>query len=216
LASGGVVAMEPIADGSTPGGQQAMAESAARAGTGQVGTGQSGTSLAGYDQPPAERRVIAAAMEPIADGSTPEGAAALAESANRQAMANSPTGPLARPVYTPSPARANGPNLAAASSPRRFGLIGSAQAASLPPEIRPVVANTSASWAVQVGAFSDERQARSAADAVGGGRVQVQPVRVGRSTLYRARVVGMTQGGAQQACGRVRGPCIVLSPDAQG
>ena len=62
----------------------------------------------------------------------------------------------------------------------------------------------------------DERQARSAADAVGGGRVQVQPVRVGRSTLYRARVVGMTQGGAQQACGRVRGPCIVLSPDAQG
>ncbi len=226
LASGGVVAMEPIADGSTPGGQQAMAESAARAGTAQVGTaqvgtaqvgtGQSGTSLAGYDQPPAERRVIAAAMEPIADGSTPEGAAALAESANRQAMANSPTGPLARPVYTPSPARANGPNLAAASSPRRFGLIGSAQAASLSPEIRPVVANTSSSWAVQVGAFSDERQARSAADAVGGGRVQVQPVRVGRSTLYRARVVGMTQGGAQQACGRVRGPCIVLSPDAQG
>jgi len=208
VSSGAVVAMEPIPDGSTPGGQQAMAESAAR----------SGTSLAGYDQPPAERRVIAAAMEPIPDGSTPEGAAALAESASRQTITNSPSGPLARPVYTSSPARANGPTLAAAASPRRFGLIGSAQAATPPQDIRPVVANASASssWAVQVGAFSDERQARTAADAVGGGRVQVQPVRVGRSTLYRARVVGMTQGGAQQACGRVRGPCIVLSPDAQG
>jgi cell division protein FtsN len=183
-----------------------MAESAAR----------SGTSLAGYDQPPAERRVIAAAMEPIPDGSTPEGAAALAESASRQTITNSPSAPLARPVYTSSPARANGPTLAAAASPRRFGLIGSAQAATPPQDIRPVVANASASWAVQVGAFSDERQARTAADAVGGGRVQVQPVRVGRSTLYRARIVGMTQGGAQQACGRVRGPCIVLSPDAQG
>jgi hypothetical protein len=106
-------------------------------------------------------------------------------------------------------------NLATSPSPRRFGLIGSAQAATMPQEIRPVVANTGPSWAVQVGAFSDERQARTAADAVGGGRVLVQPVRVGRSTLYRARVVGMTQGGAQQACGRVRGPCIVLSPDAQ-
>ena len=206
VSSGAVVAMEPIPDGSTPGGQQAMAESAAR----------SGTSLAGYDQPPAERRVIAAAMEPIPDGSTPEGAAALAESASRQTITNSPSGPLARPVYTSSPARANGPTLAAAASPRRFGLIGSAQAATPPQDIRPVVANASASWAVQVGAFSDERQARTAADAVGGGRVQVQPVRVGRSTLYRARIVGMTQGGAQQACGRVRGPCIVLSPDAQG
>jgi cell division protein FtsN len=159
--------------------------------------------------------VIAAAMEPIPDGSTPEGAAALAESAGRQTATNTPAGPLARPVYTPSPARTNVTNLATSPSPRRFGLIGSAQAATMPQEIRPVVANTGPSWAVQVGAFSDERQARTAADAVGGGRVLVQPVRVGRSTLYRARVVGMTQGGAQQACGRVRGPCIVLSPDAQ-
>ena len=210
MSSGTVVAMEPIPDGSTPGGQQAMAESAARS-----GTAPSGTALAGYDQPPAESRVIAAAMEPIPDGSTPEGAAALAESAGRQTATNTPAGPLARPVYTPSPARTNVTNLATSPSPRRFGLIGSAQAATMPQEIRPVVANTGPSWAVQVGAFSDERQARSAADAVGGGRVLVQPVRVGRSTLYRARVVGMTQGGAQQACGRVRGPCIVLSPDAQ-
>ena len=79
-----------------------------------------------------------------------------------------------------------------------------------------MLANTG-SWAVQVGAFADERQARSAASGLGGGRVDVQPVRVGRSTLFRARVVGLTQARAQQQlCGRARGPCMVLSPDGQG
>ncbi len=208
VTSGSVVAMEPIPDGSTPGGQQALSESAAR----------SGTVLAGFDQSSTERRVIAGAMEPIPDGSTPEGALALAESASRMSPQTLPAGPLARPVYSPTASRGNVGNIAPLPmvTPRRLALVGSAQAATLSPNLRPVVANTGASWAVQVGAFSDERQARSAAESVGGaGRVQVQPVRVGRSTLFRARVVGMTQGAAQQACGRVRGPCIVLSPDAQ-
>jgi cell division septation protein DedD len=212
---GDIVAMEPIPDFSTPGGQQALAESVAR-----NGGAPPGTALAGFDQSPGEQRVIAGTMEPIPDGSTPEGAAALAESAARQ---NFSAGPIARPIYSPSPARGGAqapsfaPSLAVAPQRRTLGLIGSAQASTLPPNLRPVVARQAAGWAVQVGAFSDERQARSAAQSVGGGgRVEVQPVRVGRATLFRARVVGLSQGSAQQACGRVRGACIVLSPDAQG
>ena len=224
---GSVVAMEPIPDGSTPGGQQALAESAARAGIALAGNAVAGTALAGFDhsadgQPGAgqrwgEQRVIAGAMEPIPDGSTPEGAAALVETTNRQSAA---AGPLARPIFSTSPARANGGAAAMPLPPRSLGFIGSAQASTLPstmpPTLRPVVANTGNGWAVQVGAFADERQARSAAQAVGAGRVQVQPVRVGRSTLFRARAVGLSQGSAQQVCGRLRGPCIVLGPDAQG
>lgn len=203
---GSVVAMEPIPDGSTPGGQQALAESAARA----------GTALAGFDQAAGEQRVIVGAMEPIPDGSTPEGEAALAGSANRQSGFAVASGPLARPIFSTSPARANGGAAAMPLPPRSLGFIGSAQASTMPATLRPVVANTGVGWAVQVGAFADERQARSAAQAVGAGRVQVQPVRVGRSTLFRARAVGLSQGSAQQVCGRLRGPCIVLSPDAQG
>jgi hypothetical protein len=74
---------------------------------------------------------------------------------------------------------------------------------------------------VQVGAFSNEGQARSAAgQAKGsgpGGQVAVQKVAQGRSTLYRARVTGLSQSSAQQLCDRLRGrgQCMVLSPDAQ-
>ena len=38
----------------------------------------------------------------------------------------------------------------------------------------------------------------------------------GRGTLYRARVMGLSREAAQAACGRVRGACSVLSPNAQG
>ncbi len=193
--SGPVVAMDPIPDGSTAGGQLALAESAAR-----------GSSL--FE--PQEQRVIVARMDPIPDGSTAEGAGAMAES---EARRSAPSFEPARPIY--SPARA--PLLASATPlpPRSLGFISTASAATLPPQLRTMVANTG-SWAVQVGAFADERQARTAASGLGGGRVDVQPVRVGRSTLFRARVVGLTQGAAQQLCGRARGPCMVLSPDGQG
>lgn len=193
--SGPVVAMEPIPDGSTAGGQMALAESAAR-----------GSSL--FE--PQEQRVIVARMDPIPDGSTAEGASALAE---REARLGAGNFTPARPIFENTPPR-RGATLPL--PPRTLGFIGSAQASTLPtPPLRTVLANTG-SWAVQVGAFSDERQARSAASGLGAGRVEVQPVRVGRATLFRARVVGLTQGAAQQLCGRARGPCMVLSPDAQG
>ena len=38
------------------------------------------------------------------------------------------------------------------------------------------------------------------------------------TTLYRARVIGLSQSAAQSVCDRLRsrGACMVLSPDAQG
>jgi hypothetical protein len=76
---------------------------------------------------------------------------------------------------------------------------------------------------VQVGAFASENLARSAANAArdsagAGSRAVVQPVAQGRNTLYRARVTGLSQSGAQGVCDRLRsrGGCMVLSPDSQG
>jgi cell division septation protein DedD len=107
-----------------------------------------------------------------------------------------------------------------ASSRSRFGVLGTAHAATMPPAAtRPSAAPVAAGngWGVQVGAFSSEAQARSAAGAArsGGGRAIVQPVAQGRTTLYRARVMGLSRGSAQQICDRMRGRggCTLVSPE---
>jgi cell division septation protein DedD len=77
-------------------------------------------------------------------------------------------------------------------------------------------------WSVQVGAFSSENLARNAAtqakDTVAtiGSRVVISPVQQGRTTLYRARVTGLSQSAAQSACDRLRGKggCSVVAPGA--
>ncbi|WP_421991830.1 transglycosylase SLT domain-containing protein [Roseococcus sp.] len=195
----GVVAMMPIPDGSTPEGAARLAESGGRS------YGASGGEIMGD-------RIIVGRMDPIPDGSTPEGAARLAESAARS--------------ETPAPfvpSRAAAPPQLVASRPptpsaSRFGFIGTAQASSLSSaSVRPAVASNGA-WGVQVGAFTSPDQARSAAQGAQstvGGRVVVMPVSVGRATLFRARVVGLSQGGASQACDRLRSRngCNVVSPD---
>ena len=107
-----------------------------------------------------------------------------------------------------------------------FRLISPAAAAaagSLP--LRQTV-SVSGNWAIQVGAFGNENQARAAADTartqardlLGNARTTVGNVRQANATLYRARVAGLSRESAVQACeklARGRGNCIVLSPDAQ-
>jgi hypothetical protein len=74
---------------------------------------------------------------------------------------------------------------------------------------------------VQVGAFASENLARAAAAAARdqvallGARPVVVPVRQGRETLYRARVIGLSREAAMAACQRLggRGGCIVVSPE---
>ncbi|MBS7793000.1 lytic transglycosylase domain-containing protein [Roseococcus sp. SDR] len=197
LGRGGVVAMEPIPDGSTPEGAARLAESAARA-----------------SQPEGEvtsdGRIIVARMDPIPDGSTPEGAARLAESGVRREPMAAPAQLASRPPVAAQPL---------AQPQRAFGLISTAQAGTLPAGFRPAApaAASPGGWGVQVGAFSSPelaRQAAQAAQASVGGRVQVTPVQVGRGTLFRARVTGLTQASAQQACDRLRSRsgCNTLSP----
>jgi hypothetical protein len=102
---------------------------------------------------------------------------------------------------------------------RNLGIIGTAQAGTLPAGFRPTAAPATGNWAIQVGAFGSPEQARQAAQAAAsssGGRAQVTPVQAGRATLFRARVIGLSQPGAQQACQRARGSCNVLAPGAQG
>ncbi|HZH46035.1 MAG TPA: transglycosylase SLT domain-containing protein, partial [Roseococcus sp.] len=76
-ARGGVVAMEPIPDGSTPEGAMALAASAAR----QNAETAPAAAMGGEVLP--NGSILMARMDPIPDGSTPEGAARLAE-ANRE------------------------------------------------------------------------------------------------------------------------------------
>ena len=104
-------------------------------------------------------------------------------------------------------------------------MISQANAADAVPARRggPVAAGQ---WAVQVGAFSNEAQARSAlGTARDHARLelaiahhQVGTVRQGRGTLWRARMTGLSRETAMQACEKlVRGHmgCIVLSPESQ-
>lgn len=177
-------------------------------------------------------RIVVAAMDPIPDGSTPEGAARLAES----------QGALP-PLSDSTP-----PQLPVAAAPARgLGLIGTAQASTLPASFRqaprpasalvapalaaptrtsppratpvamPRPAAPAASWGVQVGAFRSPEQARRAAAAAqtqarSGGMVQVMAVQVSQGTLFRARITGLNQAGAQQACARLSS-CAVVAPE---
>jgi len=81
-------------------------------------------------------------------------------------------------------------------------------------------------WAVQVGAFAAESQARLA---LGNAREHahvelavahpyVASVHVSHGVLWRARLTGLSHEAAVQACeklGRMRLGCVVLSPDSQ-
>ncbi len=194
IARGGVVAMEPIADGSTPEGAARLAEAANRT-----------TPIEG--EPTSDGRVIVARMDPIPDGSTPEGAARMAEIGTRR----EPAAPPPLTVASRAPL--------AAQPTRSFGLISTAQAGTLPAGFRPAAPAPASpgGWGVQVGAFSSPELARQAAQAAQsnvGGRVQVTPVQVGRGTLFRARLTGLTQASAQQACDRLRSRsgCNTLAP----
>jgi soluble lytic murein transglycosylase-like protein len=125
------------------------------------------------------------------------------------------------PRQTPPPTQ-----YAVASAQRRgggFHLIGRAVADTLPTHRGGGVTGD---WAIQVGAFGNEGQARAAAEAarnrardmLGGARMVVGTVHQARATLYRARLTGLSHDTALEACGRIahgHGGCIVLSPDAQ-
>ncbi len=106
-----------------------------------------------------------------------------------------------------------------------FHLIPPAMADTLPVQ-RVSAGATGGKWAIQVGAYGNESQARAAADSarsqahdlLGQAHPAVGKVRSANATLYRARVTGISRDAAVQACEKLghRGGCIVLSPESQG
>jgi hypothetical protein len=135
-------------------------------------------------------------------------------------VADLPTPPQGAP---PPPARPQAVAAAAAKPGHGFQLIPRAMADTLPVHGGgPSTGN----WAIQVGAFGNQTQARAAAEAARGearivlasARLAVGTVRQARLTLYRARLTGLSRDAAIQACEKLshtRNTCIVVSPAAQ-
>ncbi|WP_419757612.1 transglycosylase SLT domain-containing protein [Acidisoma sp.] len=79
-------------------------------------------------------------------------------------------------------------------------------------------------WAIQVGAYGNAGDARAAVESarrhehyeLASARTIVMPVHVSQRLLYRARLSGLSESAAVNACEDIRGrsPCMVLSPDA--
>lgn len=73
-------------------------------------------------------------------------------------------------------------------------------------------------WGIQVGAFASSSQAQSAVGKaknralLRNGKQQVQLVQKGRNKIYRARVTGLSQTAAQNAC-RKLSTCFLIRPD---
>lgn len=116
------------------------------------------------------------------------------------------------------------PPMAPPAAPRGGFLIGTANAADTAVVRRGPA--TSGQWAIQVGAFNNQGQARGALTAAQDhahveltvAHPYVASIHQGRTVLWRARMTGMSRETAVQACEKIthaRSSCIVLSPDAQ-
>ena len=130
-----------------------------------------------------------------------------------------------RPVPAPPVPQSLAPQYAALQppgAPRRLGFqfVASANAAPVHHASAP------GGWAVQVGAFANPSLAAAAnaaardqaRDALAGAQPLVATVRQANSTLYRARLTGLSRDAAAHACERLarsRTNCMVVSPDAQ-
>ena len=100
----------------------------------------------------------------------------------------------------------------------RITLIASAHAAEAPRSAPSRV--HAANWAVQVGTFSTESAAHSAAQVARreaeAGEIRIEPIRMRRKTIWRAQLTGLTQADAQDACsGHRRGACVIIRPEAR-
>jgi hypothetical protein len=163
--------------------------------------------------PPGPRNPRAPAAAPIALADNRASTSYARVSVQAAALPAPPTAPAPAPTVV----------AAAVPAPRPggFHLIAPAMADTLPAQHG---GPRTGGWAIQVGAFANETQARSATDnarrKAGDMLAQARPavgaVRQGSATLYRARLTGLSHEAASGACEKLtHGSCIVLSPDAQ-
>ena len=205
-----VIRMEPIPDGSTYSREPAPPPANVVARMDPIPDGSTYRRET-YSREPAP--VVVARMDPIPD--PPARPMALAAAEARPAMPFERAGPRGFSFVAPAQA---GTLPAPMASPmtRQGGLPPGVLRAGIPAAPAPG-GPLNQGWAIQVGAFASENLARDAAgqarDGAGGGRATVMAVAQGRGTLYRARVTGLSRDAAQGACGRVRGSCMVVSPE---
>lgn len=88
---------------------------------------------------------------------------------------------------------------------------------AVPAKTRPATA-----WAIQVGSFAAERQARSAAAAArrltDDGDIRVLAAMVNRKPVWRAQLTGLSAAEAQSSCqtlSRRKTPCMIIRPEQQ-
>lgn len=133
--------------------------------------------------------------------------------------------PVTAPVREPAVSVVSARATTQPAQPGGFRLISQANAAPQLGTARP--ATLTGTWAIQVGAFSAEAQARHAAesarraapDLLSVARADLRPVRTTSGTLMRARLAGLSAEAAVAACQRLERSntsCVALSPDAQG
>lgn len=153
----------------------------------------------------------------------------LAQNAARTAYAPAPTAATYQPRVigpggTQNLAAEIGQPMNASYQPRPsrgLHLIAPAEADTLPATIG---GGGTGGWGIQVGAYGSPGDARHAIDTarhvervqLASAQTIVMPVQVSQRTLYRARLAGLSQNAAVNACQSMHGrtPCMVLSPDA--
>ena len=161
--------------------------------------------------------------------------AAAVPNGTRLAQNNLPAPPPPMPAYTRPRVIASGgvqdlssevnqPMTSTPYQPRAatgLHLIAPAEAAPM-----PAFGGGQGSWGIQVGAYGSANDARHAVEVarhteryqLAAAHSIVMPVQVSQRTLYRARLGGLSQSAAVNACQDIKGrtPCMVLSPDAIG
>ncbi|MCC7426609.1 MAG: transglycosylase SLT domain-containing protein [Alphaproteobacteria bacterium] len=182
-------------------------------------------------RPPMPPRAVAASR-PVQIAAVPAANAVPSYGRSVQ-VAALPAPPVApRPAYQMAEARAAAPPAVAASRGSGWSLIPPAHAATLPrlppgpPAATRAVAPAPGPWAIQVGAFANEMQARSmvgtarglASDLLRPARPAVVGALTPRGSVYRARFMNLSRDAAEAACARLAASqiaCIALSPDRQ-
>lgn len=189
--------------------------------------------VSGHGRLPTETRHYVAMLSPRISGATP----ATVEYAMNTPPRPRPAAPRSEPppqpirvaeLSAPAPRPIPQPVRIAAvvpppKPPGGFHFIPRAMA-DTPPPTR--VTSIRGHWAIQVGAFDHMTSAhialnsarRQAPRYLGAAWPMVESVREPHGVLYRARLVGLSQGAAQQACEELahqRVACFLVSPAAQ-
>jgi len=128
------------------------------------------------------------------------------------------------PAQRPIIARAEAAPTARSAKPTPRVAPQVAQGSVPTPRIQATAARTETTsreaWAIQVGSFSQEKQAREAAASArrvtDNGRIRIQSAIANRKQVWRAQIISLSGADAQSACqtlSKRKTPCMVVKPE---